>query len=195
MDTALAIAAQMPDVVTLDIGGGYKVGRMPGEQQASMKAIMDVFGQKLNAFAEQTGRQLHLEIEPGAWLVAHAGTLLAEIVDIVDTGAEGFTFLRTNTGMNDFLRPTLHGAQHTLRVLNSAKKQVPYVVVGHNCESSDILTTAPGDPETIQPRELNESSIGDLLAIEDTGAYCASLRATGYNAYPAAREVLIEDTL
>lgn len=195
MDAALRIAAQMPDVVTLDIGGGYKVSRMPGEQQAPMQKIADVFSQKLSDFAAKTGRQLHLEIEPGTWLVAHAGTLLTEIVDIVDTGTKGFTFLRTNTGMNDFLRPTLYGAQHMLRVLNDADRQVPYVVVGHNCESGDILTTAPGDPETIQPRTLNEAAIGDLLAIEDTGAYCASLRATGYNAYPAAKEILIEDVL
>lgn len=195
IDTALHIAAQMPDVTTLDIGGGYKVSRMPGEQEAPMQDIAAIFSQKLSAFAEQTGRRLHLEIEPGTWLVAHAGTLLAEVVDIVDTGNEGFTFLRTNTGMNDFLRPTLYGAQHTLHILNDETRQMPYVVVGHNCESGDILTTAPGDPETIQPRLLNKASIGDLLAIEDAGAYCASLRATGYNAYPAAKEICVEELI
>ena len=53
---------------------------------------------------ETKTKQSHcrVEIEPGTWLVAHAGCLIAEIVDIVDTGKDGFNFLRTNTGMNDF---------------------------------------------------------------------------------------------
>lgn len=192
METALSIAARMPDVTTLDIGGGYKVTRVAGEQEADMSSIAAVFAQKLDDFYRTTGRRLRLEIEPGTWLVAHAGTLLAEVVDIVDTGAEGYTFLRTNTGMNDFMRPTLYGAQHEIRVLSGASKQVPYVVVGHNCESGDILTPAPGDPEVIAPRLLKEAKIGDFIAIEDTGAYCASLRAVGYNAFPAAKEVFIK---
>lgn len=190
MDTSLAIAEQMPDVTTLDVGGGYKIKRTEGEVETDMQQIATAFSEKLTAFATRTGRKLHLEMEPGTWLVAHAGTLLTEIVDIVDTGKNGFAFLRTNTGMNDFLRPTLYGAQHTMRVLNNSKRRTEYVVVGHNCESGDILTTAPGNPEALQPRLLNQAAIGDLLAIEDTGAYCASLRAIGYNAYPAAKEIM-----
>lgn len=186
---ALAIAEQMPHVTTLDMGGGYKVQRVAGEAEANLAEIIEVFSGKLQQFAQRTGRQLHLEIEPGNWLVAHAGSLLTSIVDIVDTGAQGYTFLRTDTGMNDFLRPTLYGAQHSMRVLSGASTTTPYVVVGHNCESGDILTTAPGDAETIEPRQLATASIGDLLVIEDTGAYCASLRAKGYNAFPEAGEV------
>jgi diaminopimelate decarboxylase len=191
IDTALELAERMPDVSTLDMGGGFKVRRVPGEAETDMSAISAVFAEKLTAFAERTDRRLHLEIEPGTWLVAHAGCLLSEIVDIVDTGKDGFAFLRINTGMNDFLRPTLYGAQHDIRVLSMETEQREYVVVGHNCESGDILTTAPHEPEIIKPRQLNLAHIGDLVAIADTGAYCASMRAIGYNAYPPANEVVI----
>lgn len=191
IDTALDIVHRMPDVTTLDMGGGYKVRRVAGEQEAQMADIAAIFAERLQHFFENTGRKLHLEIEPGTWLVAHAGTLLAEVVDIVDTGNDGYAFLRTNTGMNDFLRPTLYGAQHVIRVLNDNLEQQRYVIVGHNCESGDILTPAPGNPELLGPRTLNRASIGDLIAIEDVGAYSASMRATGYNAFPPAKEVIV----
>jgi diaminopimelate decarboxylase len=191
MDTALTLAERMPDVTVLDIGGGYKVARMPGEADTDLPAVADVFAERLQSFADRTGRRLHLEMEPGTWLVAAAGSLITEISDIVDTGAEGYTFLRVNTGMNDILRPTLYGAQHRLYVLGDHEGHEDYVVVGHNCESGDILTTAPHEPEQIEPRRLQRARIGDLLLIADTGAYCASLRAQGYNAFPSAGEVLI----
>jgi len=76
----------------------------------------------LRVFADETGRQLRLEIEPGTWLVPHAGVLLVQ-VDIVDTGKDGYTFLRLDTGMNDIIRPAMYGAQHRIEVLNGAPKQ------------------------------------------------------------------------
>ena len=191
MNTALDIVRQMPDVTTLDIGGGYKIARAAGELEADMPQIAGIFAERLNTFAGETGRELHLEMEPGTWLVGHAGTLLAVVTDAVDTGSEGYNFLRVNTGMNDFMRPAMYGAQHTIEVLNDADEQLDYVVVGHNCETGDILTPAPGDPEAILPHRLNKAQPGDLVAIHDAGAYCASFSAKGYNDFPSAAEILI----
>jgi diaminopimelate decarboxylase len=191
MKTSLAIAGQMPDITSLDIGGGFKIHRYGDEHEADMTEIAGVFAAELTAFAEATGRKLHLEIEPGTWLVAHAGILLAEVTDIVNTGADGHTFLRLNTGMNDIIRPSMYGAQHKIEVLSGVNEQEEYVVVGHNCETGDILTPAPGDPEGLEPRAMNKASIGDLVAIYDAGAYCASFSAHGYNSFPSAKEVIV----
>jgi diaminopimelate decarboxylase len=106
----------MPDVSSLDIGGGFKIHRYGDEHEADMAEIASVFASELTAFAERTGRQLQLEIEPGTWLVGHAGVLLAEVADIVDTGVDGHVFLRLNTGMNDIIRPSMYGAQHEIAV-------------------------------------------------------------------------------
>jgi len=191
LDAGLNVAEQMPDVASLDIGGGFKIAYTDNDVEADMPHITQLFAQKLSGFAEKTGRQLRLEIEPGRWLVAHGGVLITEVVDIVDTGKDGYIFLRTNTGMNDFLRAAMYGAQHHIEVLNDASEQAGYVVVGHNCETSDILTPAPHDPEGILPRKLRRANIADLLAIYDTGAYCASMSTKGYNAFPAAKEIFI----
>lgn len=191
MKTSLAIVGQMPDVTSLDIGGGFKIHRYGDEHEADMAEIAEVFASELTTFAEKTGRKLHLEIEPGTWLVAHAGTLLAEVVDIVDTGADGHAFLRLNTGMNDIIRPSMYGAQHKIEVLSGASEQEEYVVVGHNCETGDILTPAPGDPEGLEARAMNKAAIGDIVAIYDAGAYCASFSAHGYNSFPSAKEIIV----
>ncbi len=192
MEQALDIAREYPDVTSLNIGGGYKVHRYGEEVEANMTDIFKTFSEKLLAFKEETGRTLHLEIEPGTYFIAHAGTLVATIDDIVDTGKFGHTFLRLNTGMNDFLRTTLYGAQHRIEVINNETEEHPYIVVGHNCESGDIFTTEKGDPESVEPRMLKRAHIGDIVHIYDVGAYCASMRAKGYNSFPDAEEVMVE---
>jgi diaminopimelate decarboxylase len=192
MEQALDIAREYPTVTSLNIGGGYKVHRYGEEVEANMVSIFATFEEKLTSFATETGRELHLEIEPGTYFIAHAGTLIATIDDIVDTGKYGHTFLRLNTGMNDFLRTTLYGAQHKIEVINNETKGQSYVVVGHNCESGDIFTTEKGDPESVEPRMLKKASIGDIVHIYDVGAYCASMRAKGYNSFPDASEVMVD---
>lgn len=192
MDRALAMVERFPDAISLDIGGGFKVHRYADEKEADMAEIMEIFAQKLQSFYERTGRKIRLEIEPGTYFVAHAGTLVAQIDDIVDTGKDGYTFLRLNTGMNDFLRSALYGARHRIEVINDAENTKEYVVVGHNCESGDVFTPVPGNPEEIEPRTLKEARIGDEVRIYDAGAYCGSMRAKGYNSFPDAPEIMVE---
>ncbi len=191
MDMALSVVRRMPEVTVLDIGGGYKVSRAPSERETDMQLIAKEFSTRLEAFAHETNRKLRVEIEPGTWLVAQAGVLLAQIDDMVDTGDEGYTFLRLNTGMNDIIRPAMYGAQHDIRVLSTVTEEAEYIVVGHNCETGDILTPAPGNAEHFVTRRLRKASIGDLIAIADAGAYCASFSVKEYNAYPSAAEVLV----
>jgi diaminopimelate decarboxylase len=93
--------------------------------------------------------------------------------------------------MNDILRPTLYGAQHPMDIIPASDETQEYVVVGHNCESGDLLTPAPGDPETLAPRILPKAEVGDLLLIGGTGAYCASMAAHSYNGFPSAKEILL----
>ncbi|OGL38010.1 hypothetical protein A3J32_01425 [Candidatus Saccharibacteria bacterium RIFCSPLOWO2_02_FULL_46_7] len=188
---SLELVAQMPFIEILNMGGGFKIARMPGERPADLSQLITIFQDELEAFARQSGRKIKLEIEPGAWLVGNAGLLLGRIVDIVDTGKNGFNFIKLDSGMNDLLRPAMYGAQHEIKILNDSMKTADYVVVGHNCETGDVFTPAPGNPEAIKPRKLNQAKIGDMAAIGGAGAYGASMRAVGYNSFPSATEVFI----
>ena len=191
---SLATCARLPEVTVLNLGGGYKVGRMPEEATTDLKQIGRPIVAALRAFAARHGRRLHLEVEPGTYLVANAGALIATVIDVLDTGRDGYRFLKVDAGMTEVLRPSLYGAQHPIALVCSTaarRRGVSYVVVGHCCESGDILTPAPGNPEGLQPRRLPEACIGDLLVLGGAGAYCSGMAAKNYNSFPEAAEVMI----
>jgi len=114
----------------------------------------------------------------------------------VDTGSDGYDFLKVDTGMTELLRPALYGAQHPLSVVahghRAETEELEYIVAGHCCESSDILTPAPADPEGLAPRRMAKAQIGDTLVIEGAGAYASGLAGKNYNSFPEAAEVLID---
>jgi diaminopimelate decarboxylase len=192
---SLEIAARIPQVERLSLGGGFKVGRMEGEASADLQEIGRAVRADFEAFAERHGRALHLEIEPGTYLVASAGVILANVNDVVDTGADGRRFIKADTGMTEFLRPNLYGAQHPIELVpasaGEARGDGDYLVAGHCCESGDMITPEPGNPEGLAPRRLPHPLPGDTLLIGYTGAYCSALAGKNYNSFPEAAEVLI----
>ena len=191
---SLDLVRQFPTVNTLNLGGGYKVARMPNEIATDLQACGEPVAEKFREFAAETGREIHLEIEPGTYLLANAGALLSVVQDIVSTGANGYDFLKLNTGMTELLRPSIYGSQHPIYILQSeATAEIcDYMIAGHCCESGDILTPADGDPELLAPRQLPRTKIGDLCVIDGAGAYCAAMTTKHYNSYPEAAEVLLD---
>lgn len=93
-----------------------------------------------------------------------------------------------------------YGAQHPIVVLtnrdnartDTTSPTKKYVVVGHCCESGDLFSCAPGDPEVLQERPLVQATLGDLVTIEGAGAYCAGMSTKNYNSFPEAPEVMID---
>jgi diaminopimelate decarboxylase len=188
----LDLAREFPDITTVNLGGGFKVGRMPHEVSTDLQDVGLHVCHELEDFRERDGRKLHLEIEPGTFLVAQAGAIVATCVDVVDTGSEGYQFAKLDTGMPEVTRPSLYGAQHPIYVLANGRKEVDVVFVGPCCESGDILTPAPGDPEALAPRRVPLPQIGDLVIVGGAGAYCAGMATINYNSYPQAPEVMLE---
>jgi diaminopimelate decarboxylase len=188
----LDLAAKLPDVGVVNLGGGFKVGRMPGEPSADLADVGAHVAQELTAFRDRDGRALGLEIEPGTYLVANAGLVVATCVDVVDTGHDGYLFAKLDTGMPEVTRPSLYGAQHPIHVLARGREEADVIFVGPCCESGDILTPAPGDPEALAPRRVPRPQIGDLVIVGGAGAYCAAMSTINYNSYPQAPEVMLE---
>jgi diaminopimelate decarboxylase len=188
----LDLAAKLPDVQLINLGGGFKVGRMPGEPSVDMADVGAHVRAELLAFRDRDGRALHLEIEPGTYLVANAGVVVATCIDVVDTGRDGYLFAKLDAGMPEVTRPSLYGAQHPIDVLASGRAEADVVFVGPCCESGDILTPAPGDPEALAPRRVPRPQIGDLVLVGGAGAYCAAMSTVNYNSYPQAPEIMRE---
>ena len=188
----LELVSKLPEVRAVNLGGGFKVGRMPEEPTADLADVGAHVRGELVAFEARDGRRLGLEIEPGTYLVARAGAVVATCIDVVDTGRDGYLFAKVDTGMTEVTRPSLYGAQHPIDVLARDREAAAVVFVGPCCESGDILTPAPGDPEALGPRWVPRPRIGDLVVISGAGAYCAAMSTVNYNSYPRAPEVMLE---
>ena len=122
-------------------------------------------------------------IQPGRSIVAHSGILVTEVLYIKRNA--GKTFVITDAGMNDFLRPSLYKSYHQIvpaRLTGSATMTAD--VVGPLCESGDFFAL---------DRNIPEVKAGDLLAVMCTGAYGYVL-ASNYNSRPRPAEVLVDGT-
>mmetsp|Transcript_114318 Transcript_114318/g.328418 ORF Transcript_114318/g.328418 Transcript_114318/m.328418 type:complete len:478 (-) Transcript_114318:60-1493(-) len=187
-------------VESLNLGGGYKVGRNAGEPTTDLQEIGQPVKEAFKKFAEETGRELRLEIEPGTYLVAMAGALVSTIQDkVFTTGDSGHVFLKLDAGMTDVLRPSLYGAIHPITIFPGSGKSSDVgsetenvVVVGHCCESGDLMTPKPGEPEDLAERTLRLAEIGDIAVMDGSGAYCSGMSTKNYNSFPEAPEVLVD---
>jgi diaminopimelate decarboxylase len=90
---------------------------MADEKSTDMQLVGTPVKELFKAFFERTGRKLHLELEPGSYYMVNSGSILCEVDDLVDTGKDGFKFLKINTGMDAITRPSLYGARHPIVVV------------------------------------------------------------------------------
>lgn len=188
----LNIARQLPDVQTVNMGGGYKIDRLRPENSIDFQQVFPYVKEAFESFENETGRRLKLEIEPGTYLAANACLLVARVMDIVDTGERGYSFIKLDASMTELQRPMMYGAIHPIRLLGTEERALKdYVVVGSCCESGDLFTPEEGDPEGIDPIRLPEASIGDYVAVLSAGAYGITLAAKNYNSRPICAEAII----
>ncbi|MEI7035583.1 diaminopimelate decarboxylase [Fulvimonas yonginensis] len=163
-------------VASIDVGGGLGVRYRAGHDQAV--AAADYVGVIREALAGFDGRLL---LEPGRWLVAEAGVLLTRVLRIKHGGERDFLVL--DAAMNDLQRPSLYDAWHDIVPASTQTRPLAtYDIVGPVCETGD--TFARG-------RTLRACEPGDLLVIQGTGAYGASMAST-YNSRPLAAEALLD---
>jgi len=196
-DINLTLLEQLTDIKTVNMGGGFKVARMSSEETVDMQEVLTQLDEKVQKWTRETGRKISIEIEPGTYLVANSTAIIANVGDITNTGADGYTFLRINTGMSDILRPAMYGSTHPIIIVSKddsdqERAEKNYVVAGRCCESSDVFTVTPDGAHNLSPRALHEAAIGDFVVIEGAGAYCQSMSAIGYNGYPPTKAVFVE---
>jgi len=190
-EMTLAQADKFPDIHTVNLGGGFKVARMSHEKSTNLQEVGEFVKTVFIQHAEKTGKQYKLEIEPGTYLSANCGSLICDVDDICDTGEEGYHFIKLNTGMDTITRPALYASEHPIIILNDSTETQDYVICGHCCESGDVFTVDESD--TLTTRTLKKADIGDLIVIEGTGAYCASMSLKNYNTFPTTPQLLLDN--
>ena len=172
---ALRDNGQRVDVV--DCGGGIGVAY----DNAPALLPQAWFGALEAAFA---GLDLALAVEPGRWIAAPAGLLLARVIRTRTAGMPR-PLLILDAAMNDLLRPAMYGAWHGIIPVAAAGLHAPARptdIAGPVCESSDFFARA---------RALPALADGALVAILDAGAYGAVMSTT-YNARPLAAQIMVD---
>jgi len=178
-ETALFLARaaeRFPHVEILDVGGGLGVPEQAGQSGLDLAALDDLLQQFRCA-----NPRFRLWLEPGRFLVAQAGVLLARVVQVKHKGEVNFVGLET--GMNSLIRPALYGAHHPIVNLTRLDQPAAMLahIVGPICETGDVL----GRSRRIAPAEE-----GDIVLIANAGAY-GRVMSSRYNLREPAGERLL----
>jgi diaminopimelate decarboxylase len=180
------------DLRAISAGGGLPIPYRKGDPELDPAAHFRLWNEARGRIEQLLGHPVTLEIEPGRYLVAQAGVLLAEVRAIKDVGANHFTLV--DAGFNDLMRPAMYGAYHEISLIPRAgsaadRRTRPSIVAGPLCESGDVFTQDSNG--NVLSREFPEAHVGDLLMFSEAGAYGASM-SCNYNSRPLAPEVLVD---
>ncbi len=196
----LKYAREFDDVQVIDLGGGYRTRSLLADPLPDHREWAEEVADALREFAEETGRQLRLEIEPGTYIMANAGSIVTRVTEVVSSGADGHRFVKIDGGLTEIVRPSYYGAPHPLvsvagtaeaaEAAGAAAETEQYCVAGHCCIAGDMLTIKPGAVEELEEVRLRKTEPGDLLVIERGGAYTSSMALKNFNSYPEAPEIL-----
>ncbi|MFS0704087.1 diaminopimelate decarboxylase [Cellulomonas sp. 179-A 9B4 NHS] len=177
-------------VEEVDLGGGYGIAYLPGEEAIDPVRVADEVVRAVADAARALGTDLpRLSIEPGRAIVGPAGLTLYRVGTVkpvrLDDGRVR-TYVSVDGGMSDNIRPALYGAAYHAEVVGRASDAEPVLarVVGKHCESGDIVVhevQLPGDVRA-----------GDLLAVPATGAYGRSM-SSNYNLLTRPPVVAVRD--
>ncbi|NCW71431.1 MAG: diaminopimelate decarboxylase [Actinobacteria bacterium] len=180
-------SAELPE---LDLGGGYGIAYLPGENSLDPESTMKDLAKVVNAQCAAHKLALpHISIEPGRAIVGPTMFTLYEVGTVKDVTLENGEIRRyvsIDGGMSDNLRPALYDAQYFAALANrtSSAPKVSSRIVGKHCETGDILIREIDLENDIVP--------GDLLATPATGAYGRSM-ATNYNHVPRPPVIAVKD--
>ena len=160
----------------LDLGGGlgisYDGSPVPGAREYAEALLPEI-----------RASGIALILEPGRNIMAPAGALLTQVVDVKEQPG-GKLFVVLDAGMTELIRPMMYNAFHRIEPVGPSSGPEALVdVVGPLCESSDTLG---------KDRRLARPEVGDFFAVLDAGAY-GSVMASNYNRRPMPAEVLVEN--
>ncbi len=181
------------DLEAISAGGGLSIPYREGEEAIDTDHYFGLWNGARDKIAAHLGHPVKLEIEPGRFLVAESGVLVAQVRSVKAMGSRHFVLI--DAGFNDLMRPSMYGSYHHITALAADGRDltqapvVETVVAGPLCESGDVFTQQEGGK--VETRALPQVVPEDYLVLHDTGAYGASM-SSNYNSRPLLPEVLFD---
>ncbi|MCO6046476.1 diaminopimelate decarboxylase [Aeoliella sp. ICT_H6.2] len=179
-------------ITSISAGGGLPTPYRDGDDLVDTAAYYEQWDATRGRLAKEFGHHVSLEIEPGRYLAAESGYLVAEVRAVKQMGGNRYYLL--DAGFNNLARPIMYGSYHPMAVCpangDTERAHQQVVVGGPLCESGDIFTQEDGG--FVSSRSLPEAHVGDYVVIGCAGAYGHTM-ASNYNSKPLTAEVLISD--
>jgi len=172
----LQAARRFPQLRAINVGGGLGVPDRSEQAPLDLESLDVALGA-----VRQERHDIEVWLEPGRFVVASAGVLLARVTQ---TKSKADTrYVGVSTGMNSLIRPALYGAWH--EIVNLTRLEEPATelvnIVGPICESADVLGHDRLLPRTVE---------GDVLLIANAGAYGRAM-SSNYNLRAPAVELVL----
>ena len=181
IEVLLDAVQYFPDLQIIDLGGGFKVPYIPGEEGTNIELLGQKVKEEFEAFEKKHNRHLQVWFEPGKFLVSEAGYFITKVNVLKPAGS--IEFAGVDSGLNHFIRPMFYGAYHQIsNITHPEGDKKNYNVVGNICETDTFA----------ENRRLPEIREGDLLVFGNAGAYCFEM-ASNYNSRYKPAEVLMKD--
>lgn len=176
----------------ISAGGGLSVPYRDGAQEIDADHYTGTWEAARRTIQQSQGAPVSLEIEPGRFLTAAAGSLVAEIRAVKRVADRHFVIV--DAGFNDLARPAMYGSYHRIAFLRADGSPVTgqtadVAVAGPLCESGDVFTQ--GEAGVVQFRSMPLPAVGDLCVFADAGAYGAAM-SSNYNSRPLIPEVVVD---
>ncbi|PJE45633.1 MAG: diaminopimelate decarboxylase [Sediminibacterium sp.] len=180
-DIFFDLVPSFPDLQVLDMGGGFKVPYQEGDKGTDIPLLAKRVGEVLNKFENSYGKKFQVWFEPGKYLVSECGYLITSVNVIKETPT--VIFAGINSGFNHLIRPMFYEAYHHIRNISNPNGVVKnYAITGNICETDNFAWDRP----------INEIREGDLLVIENAGAYGFEM-GSNYNSRFLPAQVLWRD--
>lgn len=177
---------------SISAGGGLPVPYREDQSFIDLDAYFRLWDAARKRLEAAFHHPVRLEIEPGRYVVAESGFLVAEIRAVKKQAQN--TFYLLDAGFNNLARPILYGAYHPMAIVPAdggpPQPEIDVIVGGPLCESGDIFTQEEGG--VVAQRRLPMAAVGDFLVIQCAGAY-GFVMGSNYNSKPLAAEVLLQD--
>ena len=177
------------DIEAISAGGSLSIPYKDGEARIDCDHYFEQWDAARKRIEQHLGHPVRLEIEPGRFLVAESGALIAEVHAI--NRRPGRDFVLVDAGFSDLMRPAMYGSYHRISVhapdgsTPRANRRWPWPA---RCASRAMCS--PGRRRR-GDRPSAAARIGDYLVLHDAGAYGSSM-SSNYNTRPLALEVLLD---
>lgn len=181
------------DIEAISAGGGLSVPYREGEPDIDTAHYFQLWDSARKEIELILGHPIRIEIEPGRFLLAESGVLVAEVHSVNQRPHHQFALV--DAGFNDLMRPSMYGSYHDITLHQhdgsdtSARPHTNVALAGPLCESGDVFTQSADG--IVTSRSMPEPHIGDLVFFHNAGAYGASM-SSNYNSRPLAPEILLE---